>query len=136
MRAHLRYLESDRNIRSVLVTSSVEGDGKTTIAWNLARVAAGRDSRVLFVEGDLRHPILARTLGLDPDRNLGQVLDGSAALSDVTQEVALPNTENGRMPPRVMAIALAGGAGLRGPPTRSPGSVSVPRFGRPSSSST
>jgi Mrp family chromosome partitioning ATPase len=110
LRAHLRYLESDRNIRSVLVTSSSEGDGKTTVAWNLARVAAGRDTRVLFVEGDLRHPVIARTLGLDPAHNLGQILDGSAALPDVTQEVALPNAENGRLPPGVMAIALAGRA--------------------------
>jgi polysaccharide biosynthesis transport protein len=108
LRAHLRYLESDRRIRSVLVTSSAEGDGKTTVAWNLARVAAGRDTRVLFVEADLRHPVLTRTLGLDPSQNLGQILDGSAELSDVIQEVALPNTENGRLPPRVMAIALAG----------------------------
>jgi capsular exopolysaccharide synthesis family protein len=113
LRAHLRYLESDRSIRSVLVTSSAEGDGKTTIAWNLAWVAAGQDTRVLFVEGDLRHPTLANALGLDPEQSLARVLDGSAALPDVTQEVALPSTENGRLPPRVVAVALADAASTR-----------------------
>lgn len=110
LRAHLRYLEAGHSIRSVLVTSSVAGDGKTTIAWNLAWVAAGQDTRVLFVEGDLRHPTLAKALGLDPERNLAGVLDGSAALRDVTQEVALPSTENGRLPPRIVAVAFAGEA--------------------------
>lgn len=113
LRAHLRYLESDRSIRSVLVTSSAEGDGKTTIAWNLAWVAAERDTRVLFVEGDLRHPTLAKALGLHGEQNLARVLDGSATLPDVTQEVALPSTENGRLPPRVVAVALAGTASTR-----------------------
>jgi tyrosine-protein kinase len=113
LRAHLRYLDADRRIRSVLVTSGIEGDGKTTIAWNLAWVAAGPDTRVLFVEGDLRHPTLARTLGMDHERNLARVLDGSAALPDVTQEVALPSAENGRLPPRIMAVALAGDAPIR-----------------------
>jgi succinoglycan biosynthesis transport protein ExoP len=108
LRAHLRYLNSERNVRSVLITSSAEGDGKTTIAWNLARVAAAGDSRVLFVEGDLRRPTLARALGLDPRRSLGSVLDGSANLADVTQELALPSSNNGRAPPRIVTVALAG----------------------------
>jgi capsular exopolysaccharide synthesis family protein len=113
LRAHLRYLETDHSIRSVLVTSSAEGDGKTTIAWNLAWVAAERDSRVLFVEGDLRRPTLAKALGLHSEQNLTRVLDGSATLPDVTQEVALPSTENGRLPPRVMTVALAGTVSTR-----------------------
>jgi succinoglycan biosynthesis transport protein ExoP len=124
LRANLRYLDPDRRIQSVLITSGIEGDGKTTIAWNLARVAAGRETRVLFVEGDLRHPTLARVLGLDPESNLAQVLDGSAALSDVTQEVALPSSENGELPPRVVAVALAGAT-----PTRSTDALAWERLG-------
>jgi capsular exopolysaccharide synthesis family protein len=107
LRAHLRYLSADRSLRSVLITSSAEGDGKTTIAWNLAWVAAERDSRVLLVEGDLRRPTLAKALGMDRDQNLARVLDGSATLPEVTQEVALPSTENGQGPARVMTVALA-----------------------------
>ena len=68
LRAHLRYLGANGGVRSVLVTSSAEGDVKTTVAWNLARVAAGRDSAVLYIEGDLRHPTLSKALGLDPER--------------------------------------------------------------------
>jgi capsular exopolysaccharide synthesis family protein len=124
LRAHLRYLNGDGGVRSVLITSSADGDGKTTIAWNLAWVAAGRGSRVLFVEGDLRHPMLAAALGLDPDQNLVRVLDGSAALSDITQEVALPSTENGRLPSRIVSVALAGAT-----PTRATDALAWERLG-------
>jgi polysaccharide biosynthesis transport protein len=108
LRAHLRYVDSGRSVRSVLITSSGDGDGKTTIAWNLAAAAAGADTRVLFVEGDVRHPTLTRALGLDRERSLAQVLDGSAGLADVTQELALSSGENGRSSARVVTVALAG----------------------------
>jgi Mrp family chromosome partitioning ATPase len=124
LRAHLRYLGSNGGVRSVLVTSSSEGDGKTTVAWNLARVAAGRETPVLFVEGDLRHPALARSLGLDAERNLVEVLDGTAPLRDVTQEVALPSGDNGRLAPRIITVALAGEA-----PTRSTDALAWERLG-------
>jgi succinoglycan biosynthesis transport protein ExoP len=124
LRAHLRYMGSDGGVRSVLVTSSSDGDGKTTIAWNLARVAAGRDSRVLFVEGDLRHPTLARSLGLDAERNLVEVLDGDAALRDVLREIAVPSGENGRAPPRIITVAVAGEK-----PTRSTDALAWERLG-------
>jgi capsular exopolysaccharide synthesis family protein len=124
LRAHLRYLGADGGVRSVLVTSSSEGDGKTTIAWNLARAAAGRETRVLFVEGDLRHPTLARSLGLDADRNLVGVLDGNAALRDVMQDVAVSSGENGRLAPRIITVALAGEA-----PARSTDALAWERLG-------
>lgn len=113
LRARLRYANGNRNIRSVLVTSSGEGDGKTTVAWNLARVAAGPDSKVLFVEADLRNPTAARRLGVDADLSLASVLGGDAALADVIQEVALPNGRKNAAPSPVMSVAVAGGRPIR-----------------------
>jgi polysaccharide biosynthesis transport protein len=107
LRAHLRYMDSGRSIRSVLVTSSATGDGKTTVAWNLASAAAGRDTGVLLVEADLRNPTLAQELRVDPELSLASVLDGKATLAQVTQEVALPNVGNGRAP-SIVAVVHAG----------------------------
>jgi Mrp family chromosome partitioning ATPase len=121
LRAHLRYFAG---IQSVLITSSSDGDGKTTIAWNLACAAAGREARVLFVEGDLRHPTLAQSLGLDADRNLVGVLDGNASLRDVMQEVPVPSGDNGRLAPRIITVALAGET-----PTRSTDALAWERLG-------
>jgi capsular exopolysaccharide synthesis family protein len=108
LRAHLRYLRPAHDLRSVLVTSSASGDGKTTIAWNLAWAAAGRDSKVLLVEADLRNPTLARRLRADPERSLIRVLEGSAKLSDITQEIALPPQNGNHRATRVVAVAHGG----------------------------
>jgi polysaccharide biosynthesis transport protein len=122
--ARLRYANLDRDVRSVLVTSSSEGDGKTTIAWNLARAAAGPDSRVLFVEADLRNPTLARTLGADPQRSLARVLGGNGVLREVIQQIAFPSARNGGRRPPVVSVALAGDA-----PTRSTDARAWERLG-------
>ena len=49
LRASLRYFNVDRDMRSVLLTSHSAEVGKSTVAWNLARVAAS-SSRVVIVE--------------------------------------------------------------------------------------
>ena len=60
IRAHLRFLNVDRDVRTVLIASPAPGDGKTTIALRLAEAAARSGSTVLLVEADLRQPTLAR----------------------------------------------------------------------------
>src|SRR5207244_3232777 len=67
LRANLRYFNVDRQISSVLITSSSPGDGKSTVAMHLASAAAAAGARVLLMEADLRHPTLARRLGLPSD---------------------------------------------------------------------
>ena len=62
IRAHLRYFNVDRELRTLLVASAAPGDGKTTVARHLAGAAARMGSRVLLVEADLRRPTLAQQL--------------------------------------------------------------------------
>src|SRR5262249_29618881 len=58
IRAHLRYFNIDRELRTLLVVSAAPGDGKTTIARHLASAAARMGSVVLLLEADLRSPAL------------------------------------------------------------------------------
>jgi capsular exopolysaccharide synthesis family protein len=69
IRANLRYFNVDEEINSVLVTSPLPGDGKSTVAWHLAGAAANAGERVLLIEADLRRPNLAR--GISPARPEG-----------------------------------------------------------------
>ncbi|MCK9247662.1 MAG: hypothetical protein M0P31_01605 [Solirubrobacteraceae bacterium] len=55
--------------RTVVVTSSAPGEGKTTTAAGLARALARSGRPVVAVEADLRRPALGRALGLDPARS-------------------------------------------------------------------
>ncbi|MCU1614735.1 MAG: capsular exopolysaccharide family [Frankiales bacterium] len=70
----------------VSITSSVAGEGKSTVASNLAVTLAETGARVLLVDADIRRPTIARLLGLEGGVGLTTVLAGQAALEDVVQE--------------------------------------------------
>jgi capsular exopolysaccharide synthesis family protein len=81
LRASLRYFNVDNDIKSVLVTSYSSGIGKSTVSWNLARVAAS-SSRVVLVETDLRNPSLSSQHGLPVIGGLGALLTHQVTLDE------------------------------------------------------
>jgi capsular exopolysaccharide synthesis family protein len=87
IRAHLRYFNIDRELRTLLVASAGPGDGKTTVARHLASAAARMGSVVLLLEADLRSPALAGQLNLKPGPGLSDVLIGELSLWSATQLV-------------------------------------------------
>jgi capsular exopolysaccharide synthesis family protein len=88
LRANLRYFNVDQGIRSILVTSAVPEEGKSTVVWNLACAAAGAGERVLVVEADLRRPQFADSAAeITPLPGLTDVLAGQATLDNVIQKI-------------------------------------------------
>ena len=73
-----RYAELGQEMRVVMVSSVLQGEGKSTVAVNLAREAAAAGERVLLIDADLRRPSLADALGLRGDRGLARLLSGSS----------------------------------------------------------
>jgi capsular exopolysaccharide synthesis family protein len=60
----LRQLQQSRNLKKVLITSTLPEEGKSLVAANLAATLARRkQQKVLLLEGDLRRPVLARQFG-------------------------------------------------------------------------
>ena len=75
LRGRIDALAAERPIRTIVVTSALPGEGKTTAAINLAIVTAlslGR--RVLLIDCDLRKPKVHQALGLRPEAGLAEVL--------------------------------------------------------------
>ena len=72
---------------SIVVTSSVQGEGKTETSTNLAKVLAETGARVLLVDADLRRPQVGARLGLDDELGLSDALTGRADLNDVLLSV-------------------------------------------------
>lgn len=74
--------------RAVLVTSTVPGEGKTTIAVNLAISLVQKGRKVLLVDGDMRNPSIAESLQMDTQMpGLSEVLTGKSAVEDVITEL-------------------------------------------------
>ena len=89
IRAHLRFFNVNRDLRTVLIASAAPSDGKTTIARHLAGAEARIGSRVLLLEVDFRHPSLAGQLGIQPAPGLTDVLIGALSMDEAIRSIAL-----------------------------------------------
>jgi capsular exopolysaccharide synthesis family protein len=88
--------------RSVVVTSSTQGEGKSTTVANLALAMAEVGSRVCLVDADLRRPRLLNYMGLEGSIGLTDVLIYRADLSEVLQpfgQTTLTVMGAGQIPP-------------------------------------
>jgi capsular exopolysaccharide synthesis family protein len=86
----LSYTTSHGMPRSLSVTSSQPGEGKTSSSLAIARGLARRGSRVLLIDADLRKPSLHKIMEVENNLGLGDVLSGSAALSEAIFETSEP----------------------------------------------
>jgi capsular exopolysaccharide synthesis family protein len=68
--------------RTIVITSALPGEGKTSTALCLARTAASARSRVVLVDCDLRRRSLNYLLGLEPRRGIVDVLNGVCTLEE------------------------------------------------------
>ncbi|QGN56586.1 polysaccharide biosynthesis tyrosine autokinase [Nostocoides sp. HKS02] len=92
LRTNLQFMDIDNPPRVIVVTSPLPGDGKSTIAANLAAALSMSDRRVVLIDGDLRRPVVAESFGLVEGAGLTDVLIGRVDFADVAQSVAaLPN---------------------------------------------
>jgi succinoglycan biosynthesis transport protein ExoP len=82
---NIRFLGVDRPIRSVVISSAVPAEGKSTIALNLARSAAIMGQRVLLVDADLRLPQVHERLRLANLKGLSNVLTDDCTLEEALQ---------------------------------------------------
>ena len=85
VRANLQFVDVDDGVRSMVISSSVPGEGKTTVAINLAVSLAESGQKVILVDADLRRPAVARYLGLEGNVGLTTVLIGKAEPMEVVQ---------------------------------------------------
>lgn len=102
LRTNFQFLDFGERPRSIVITSSVPGEGKSTTSLNLAVALADAGSRVILVDADLRRPSVATSLGLEGQVGLTTVLIGKAETSDVVQHLAdttLDVLPSGRIPP-------------------------------------
>jgi non-specific protein-tyrosine kinase len=111
LRTNLQFVDLDQPPRSVVVTSAVAGEGKSTSACNLAITLAQAGIRVALVEGDLRRPRVADYMGVEPSVGLTSVLIGRATLAQALQPWADPRLAvlaSGPIPPNPAELLGSG----------------------------
>jgi capsular exopolysaccharide synthesis family protein len=85
LRTNLQFVDAATHPRSIVFTSSLPGEGKTTTTANLAISMAAAGARVCVIEADLRRPRLLQYMGMEGSVGLTNVLIGQAELVDVLQ---------------------------------------------------
>ncbi|MBN2382181.1 CpsD/CapB family tyrosine-protein kinase [bacterium] len=82
LRTNLQFIRNTKKIKVILITSSTEDEGKSTIASNLAISMAQTDTSVLLIDADLRQPSLNRAYGYDNSVGLSSYLMKKKDISD------------------------------------------------------
>ncbi|MFC9984524.1 polysaccharide biosynthesis tyrosine autokinase [Microbacterium keratanolyticum] len=103
LRTNLQFIDVDNPPRVIVVTSSVPGDGKSTVSVNLASSLAAAGQWAILIDCDLRRPVIADIFGMSKDAGLTDILAGRAQLEDVTfrpqKDTPLAVIGAGRIPP-------------------------------------
>lgn len=87
LRTNIRYSRMSRNIKSMLVTSALAGEGKTTTVANLAVVMAQADQKVLLIDGDLRKSSLHHLFTISNAVGLTNMLVEEMHIDDAIQSI-------------------------------------------------
>jgi len=102
LRSNIRFASPDKPLRSLMVTSPGAGEGKTTIALNLAVALASNGMNVILADLDLRRPAIAGRLGLKRGKGLTNVVLGDLAIEEALLDTGVENLRvllGGPLPP-------------------------------------
>jgi polysaccharide biosynthesis transport protein len=81
-------LSAKGRLQTLLITSPSVGDGKSTIAYNLARAMSNIQWPILLIDGDMRRSVLHEHAACDNDCGLSEILQGEKTLSDAVHRVS------------------------------------------------
>jgi succinoglycan biosynthesis transport protein ExoP len=93
LRTNIFFSIKNKDLRSLMIASAVAGDGKSTIASNLALSASQTGRNVVLVDADLRNPSLHTRFNLDNQTGLTNVLTGEDNLEHVIKDTQFPGVK-------------------------------------------
>ena len=102
LRTNIAFARAHHDLRTIVLTSPGPGDGKSTVACNLATIFAQQGQRTLLIDADLRRAVVNETFEIPRSPGLSDLLVGHARLGDVVRAVDVPNLfwlASGQFPP-------------------------------------
>jgi capsular exopolysaccharide synthesis family protein len=88
VRTNVLFSSAGDGVKSLVVTSTGPGEGKTLVACNLALALAQTGQRVILIDGDMRRPRVHEAFGIPQEPGLSNVLVGDAKASDTVRQAA------------------------------------------------
>jgi succinoglycan biosynthesis transport protein ExoP len=94
LRTNLLFLSAERKLKTMLITSAMPEEGKTTIAIQTSITLASAGGRVILIEADMRRPRIAPTLSVSEERGLSTFLASrDVDVRDIIQRTEIPNLD-------------------------------------------
>lgn len=88
---NIQLLSTDRQIRSITISSAMAGDGKSTVAFHLAKVATAMGHKVLLVDADLRQPKIHTLSDLNNLWGLSNLISTNLPIGEVIRQLPSMN---------------------------------------------
>lgn len=117
LRTNIQFMNSSRHLKSLLVTSTLPGEGKTWVSSNLAIAFAQTDKRVVLIDADMRKCCLHDIFNVKACPGLSNYLAGMGAenpqsddISAYLRETEIPNLyllPSGNVPPNPSELLLS-----------------------------
>jgi polysaccharide biosynthesis transport protein len=101
LRANLNFISADKELKIIVITSSVPQEGKSTVAANLATAMAQMDRQVLLIDGDLHRPVQHKIWDLMNHQGLSNLIVKQEEITTTIKKV-MPNLDvltSGIVPP-------------------------------------
>tara|TARA_R110002096_G_scaffold432801_1_gene650235 strand:+ start:10053 stop:12395 length:2343 start_codon:yes stop_codon:yes gene_type:complete len=93
LRINVVYANPDKNYKVLMITSATKGEGKSTVAANLAITFTGSDKKVLIIDLDLRRPTQHKIFGENREPGLTDILFGTSSKEQVVRSTVAPNVD-------------------------------------------
>jgi capsular exopolysaccharide family len=91
LRANLKHIAVSRHIKTIIISSAVKGEGKTTLAANIAITLAMDAKKVILVDGDMRRAQIHGLFHLPKKNGLCDYLLGAAEVQDILKPTVHQN---------------------------------------------
>ncbi|MGF1512409.1 MAG: GumC family protein [Elainellaceae cyanobacterium] len=106
LQANLGFLQSDADLKSIVITSAIPQEGKTDVSANLAAAMAEAGRRVLIIDADMRHPRQHHVWNVTNRLGLSHILAGQARQDTATVSLgpSLDLLPAGVIPPNPAAL--------------------------------
>lgn len=91
LRSNVRFFALDQPLKTLMVTSAIPGEGKSTVVYNLAVAFAQTEKKVLIIDADLRNSALHRFCKLSRTPGLTNAMVEDMPLGEVIRATGVPN---------------------------------------------